>query len=124
MDPLETRTDAAVLVQLGERLAALRLAANQTQAQLAHAAGVSPRTVARIENGESAQLTHWIRVLRALGLLANLDRLVPAPGPSPLAQLEAKTKVRRRASAKRAPGGTARPWSWDDDAKPDRGGSS
>ncbi|MBK6942159.1 MAG: helix-turn-helix domain-containing protein [Planctomycetes bacterium] len=123
MDPIETQADEAVLGQLGQRLAQLRLAANQTQAQLAGVAGVSQRTVARIEDGESTQLTNWIRVLRALGLLANLDRLVPAPGPSPLAQLEAKSKVRRRASTKRAPRGTPRPWSWDDEVKPDRSDS-
>lgn len=122
MEPLETRTDEAVLAQLGQRLAQFRLAANQTQSQLADVAGVSQRTVARIEDGESTQLTNWIRVLRALGLLSGLDRLVPAPGPSPLAQLEAKSKVRRRASTKRAPPGAPRPWSWDDDAKPDRSG--
>lgn len=109
-------TDDAVLTELGERLARQRLARNLTQAQLAEAAGVSKRTVERIEAGESAQLANFARILRALDLLDGLDALVPPPLPSPLAQLKLQGRQRRRASGVREPESPAREWSWDDDA--------
>lgn len=59
-------TDAAVLAELGERLARLRLQRNLTQAQLAREAGVSKRTLIRLERGESSQVTNLIRVVRSL----------------------------------------------------------
>lgn len=113
-------TDAAVLGALGERLARRRLERNLTQAQLAREAGVSLRTVGRLEAGESTQLTNLIRVLRALDLLAHFDELLPAPTPGPLEQLRGGGKPRRRASP-RAEGGddTDAEWTWaDDDAVP------
>ena len=91
-------TDAAALALLGERVAHRRLARNLTQAQLARDAGVSKRTLARLEAGESTQLTNLIRIIRALGLIANLDALIPPPAPSPLEQLRSRGKQRRRAS--------------------------
>lgn len=45
-------TDEAVLRELGRRLAQVRLGKNLTQAQLAAKAGVSKRTVERLEVGE------------------------------------------------------------------------
>lgn len=110
-------TDRTVLSELGSRLSRHRLDRNLTQAQLAHEAGVSKRTLVRLENGESSQLTNFVRVLRALGLLTNLDALVPKPLPSPVAQLKARTKERRRAfpAAKNPrPGST---WTWGDETK-------
>ena len=48
-------TDAAVLQELGARLHRRRIDANLTQAQLAEEAGVSKRTVERIEAGRSEE---------------------------------------------------------------------
>ena len=91
-------TDATALALLGDRVARRRLARNLTQAQLARDAGVSKRTMARLEAGESTQLTNLIRIIRALGLIAHLDALIPLPAPSPLEQLRSRGKQRRRAS--------------------------
>ena len=44
-------SDGAVLEELGRRLEAIRLGRNQTQAQLARQAGVSKRTIERLESG-------------------------------------------------------------------------
>jgi len=119
-------TDAAVLAELGARMAHLRLQRNLTQEQLAREAGVSKRTVIRLENGESSQFTNLIRVVRALGLLGNLDAFVPPPLPSPLAQLRLHAKERRRASGeskKRGP--SSKPatteWTWGDESPKSRG---
>ena len=53
---------------------------------------MSKRTVVRLENGQSSQMTNLVRVLRALGLLGNLDALVPAPLASPIEALKAKAR--------------------------------
>lgn len=86
------------LKTLGERLAAHRLAKNITQKALAEQAGVSRRTVARIESGESVQLLVWLRVLWALELLPNLDAVVPPRGPNPIELLELEGRRRQRAT--------------------------
>ena len=51
---LKQTTDEAVLSELGGRLARVRLARNFTQAGLARQAGVSKRTVERLESGSVA----------------------------------------------------------------------
>jgi transcriptional regulator with XRE-family HTH domain len=109
-------TDAAILRELGARLAATRLGRNLTQAALAEQAGVSKRTLERLESGEVAtQLAGFVRVCRALGLTERLGLLVPEPVPSPLAQLKLQGRQRRRASGKRAAatrGGADGPGTW------------
>jgi putative transcriptional regulator len=117
--------DAACLRELGERLARLRLNRNQTQAALAHEAGVSLRTVVRLEQGESVQLTNLLRVLRALDLLGNLEALAPESAASPLQQIRRQGRLRRRASAPRGKeaaredeggGEEADGWTWGEES--------
>jgi transcriptional regulator with XRE-family HTH domain len=115
-------TDSRVLAELGDRLARHRLNRNLTQEQLAREAGVSKRTIVRLEHGDSSQLSNLIRVLRALGLLGHLDALIPAPLASPVEALKSKAQERRRASPpsskKPKPGAE---WTWGQD-KPAGGG--
>jgi putative transcriptional regulator len=106
-----TLSDTAVLKELGSRLARYRLNQNLSQEALAHEAGVSLRTLTRIENGEPSQTANVLRLLRVLGLLDNLEALVPAPAPSPIEQLKLKGKVRQRASSPASAVG-AEPWVW------------
>jgi transcriptional regulator with XRE-family HTH domain len=94
-------TDSAVLQELGERLARTRLERNLTQAQLAHEAGLAPLTVLRLERGEGVKLTSLVRVLRVLGMLEALDRLIPEPTPSPIELVKLQGRRRRRASGAR-----------------------
>ena len=108
-------TDEAVLAELGDRFSRLRLQRNLTQAQLAREAGVSKRTLIRLESGESIQVTNLIRVVRALGLLGNLDAFVPPPLSSPIAQLRSRKKERRRASPGVTKSGPPPQWIWGDD---------
>lgn len=91
-------TDPAVLNEPGERLAQHCLDRNLTQAQLAEVAGVSKRTLVRLEGGESTQLTNLIRVVRALGLLSNLDTFISPPLESLIEQLQREGKRRKRAT--------------------------
>ena len=105
-------TDQAVLSEIGERTTRSRLDRNLTQAQLATDAGVSKRTVERMEKGESVQMTSFIRILRALDLADNLDSLVPEPRVSPMAQLELKGRERRRASSGGKTEDPGETWTW------------
>lgn len=107
-----TLSDNTVLEELGRRLAQYRLNLNLTQQALAHEAGISLRTLNRIENGESSQTSNVLRILRALGLLDNLDALVPEAPVSPIQQLKLRGKARKRASALRPGKRVAEPWSW------------
>lgn len=70
-------TDEAVLSELGERLARLRLGRDLTQRQLGQRAGVARTVVQRIESGEPVTTANLIRLLRALDLLDALDRSIP-----------------------------------------------
>ena len=75
---------------------------------------MAKRTVERLESGQVAtHLSGFLRVCRALGLLDRFDTLVPAPVPSPVAQLQLQGKTRKRASRKPAPQ-AKRKWTWGD----------
>ncbi len=110
-------TDQAILAELGERIAQARLDGNLTQAGLAQKAGVSKRTVERLESGAVAtQLSGFIRVCRVLGLLERLDTFIPESAPSPIAQLKMHGKKRRRASAARKSRPSSQKWTWGDES--------
>lgn len=106
-------TDEAVLRELGERLARIRLERNWTQIELADAAGVSKRTVERLEGGKSTQLSSLIRLCRALQLLDRFDAIIPELSPGPMAQLKLRGKDRQRASSKaNESAAPAKKWEW------------
>ncbi len=108
-------SDQAILQELGTRLARYRLNRNLTQGELSREAGVSMRTLHRIEHGQSAQLKNWLRLLRAFGLLENLDVLLPEPVVSPLQQAKMLGKERKRASSPTKQLGKTGPWTWGDE---------
>ena len=108
-------TDEALLRELGERITAARLARNLTQAALAAQAGISKRTVERLEAGAvAAQLSALIRICRVLGLVERFELLLPETAPGPLAQLELQNRRRQRASRTRKAEGPAKPWTWSE----------
>jgi transcriptional regulator with XRE-family HTH domain len=111
------RSDRAVLAELGERLRAVRLARNLSQQKLAEEAGVGRMTVQRLEEGGSTSLTSLIRILRALGELDGLARLLPPPGPSPLEEARRQGKRRQRARSSGTPRSKPQrePWRWGDE---------
>jgi transcriptional regulator with XRE-family HTH domain len=108
-------TDEVVLNELGERLARIRLDRNLTQAQLATQAGVSKRTVERLEAGTvGTQLSGFIRVCRALDVIERFDLLVPEPVPSPVEQLKMAGRKRQRASTGKPAKRSDKNWQWGD----------
>jgi len=104
-------TDDAVLSELGGRLARCRIECGLSQAKLAEQAGVSKRTVERIEAGATTQTITLIRILRELHLLERMETLVPTTEPSPMELLKLKGKERKRAPRKGAKP-SAKPWQW------------
>ncbi len=110
-----TLTDDAILAVLGERLSRRRIDRGLTQARLAEEAGVSKRTVERIEAGASTQLSSFIRLLRALDLIHRIDALVPEAGPSPMEFLKLRGKQRERVSPGKGADRPDEEWKWADD---------
>lgn len=107
-------TDEAILRELGSRLTAARLGRNLTQAVLAEQAGISKRTLERLESGQGATLlSTFTRVCRALGLTDGFEALVPDSIPSPIAELQLRGRTRRRASGKKAAARPPKPWTWE-----------
>ena len=110
-------SDEAILREVGSRLAAVRLARNLTQAALADEAGVSKRTVERLESGEvAARLSGLVRICRALDIVDRLDALFPSPTVSPVEQLKLAGRRRKRASGRRSPATSKRTWTWGDES--------
>ena len=108
-------TDEAILSELGGRLAKIRLDRNLTQAQLATQAGVSKRTVERLEAGTvGTHLSGFIRVCRVLDVIERFDLLVPEPVPSPVEQLKRAGRKRQRASTVKSAKPSAKKWQWGD----------
>ena len=106
-------TSDQIEAALCKRLETIRLSRNTTQAQLAEEAGVSPRTIGRLEKGEGVSLDTFIRVMRALGIQNNLEALLPDPTVRPIERVGMGAGQRKR--ARPAPSAQERPgWSWAD----------
>ena len=110
------RSDAAVLREIGRRVAQTRLERNLLQLELAQRAGVGLATLKRLERGLSVSATSLIRVLRALDLLTALESAVPEPLPSPVEQLKLRGRRRKRAGRPRRENASTppEPWRWGD----------
>ena len=108
------QSSAAILAELGRRIKDTRIAVSMTQVDLAQQAGVSPRTVTNIESGQHVTLVNLMNVLRALGLLANFELLVPDQGVRP-SDLERLGKKRQRATSVRKSNAQQNGWVWGED---------
>ena len=97
----ERRPVAEWIAELGSRISRHRLNQDLSQAELARRAGISLRTVARMEAGEAVQLESFLRLLSALGLEGALGSLIPEVPESPIRQLERGPAERQRASRRR-----------------------
>jgi len=110
-------TDESILTELGGRLTSARLGRNLTQAALAEQAGVSKRTVERLESGAVAtQLSGFLRVCRTLDLLERFESLIPEVMTSPMEQLKKQGRKRQRASGKKAAPAKPKKWTWGDES--------
>lgn len=93
-------SDKAILTEIGLRLKKKRLRKNLSQQELGARAGLNRNTISDIEGGGSSTLHNFIRILRALDALDDLDHFLPEPKTSPM-QVHMKGRARMRASGKR-----------------------
>lgn len=101
LDPTDTVDE--ILSGLGARLTEHRLSRRLTQEELAQRAGLSKRTVERMEKATSdVRLSAFVAVCQTLGLTEGFDALVPAVelGPLALARGERLPKRVRKSSRK------------------------
>ena len=89
-------SDPAILVKLGARIKETRIRRVLTQEDLAGIAGVSSLTVANIEKGKPVTILMFLAVLRALGMLENLEYIIPEVKISPLQLKKLQKKKRYR----------------------------
>ena len=89
-------TDVEALREAGHRLAQIRLGRNITQAELSSLAGVSKRSLERLEAGFGGlRLDVFFRVCGALRLMQGFEELLPEPRLSPQDILAARTTPKR-----------------------------
>jgi putative transcriptional regulator len=106
-------TSSQIEAALCRRLESIRLSRNMTQAQLAGEAGVSLRTIGRLEKGEGVSLDTFVRVLAALGVQSSLEALLPDPSVRPIERVGIGGKERKRARPANA-SSERQKWSWGD----------
>lgn len=119
-------SDQKILEALGERFKAVRLNRNLTVSALAEQAGLTGKTISNLEKGrKSVGLLNIIAVLRALGMLDELESFIPEPPPRAAAIIRREKtagKTRQRASGKRVKRAVREkareanePWAWGEE---------
>lgn len=82
-------TNEEILNAIGERVCQQRLSRRLTQDELAKRAGISKRSLERLEKAESnPRLSAFVAVCQVLGLTRGFDTLIPAVELGPLALAE------------------------------------
>ena len=84
------------LAELGDRLARVRKQHGYIQVQLAKEAGIGVATLKRMEGGKGGQLESWIKVAQALHMAESINNLMPEHFDSPMAEVLATKKRRRK----------------------------
>ena len=104
--------NAIILREIGERIQQIRVGKGMTQQELAQEAGVSFSTMTRIERGEGVQIEKLMLVMRVLGLLQNMNLLIPEQELSPE---ELYKGGKRRMRASKMQNQTVSEWKWGDE---------
>ena len=114
MQILLSSSNDTILMELGKRLARLRLDRGLTQAEVAREAGIAKRTLERIESGKSGQLASIISICRVLERLEEINAWLPESPPRPLELLHGRGKPRQRAPGRRGKK-VDTGWRWGED---------
>ena len=77
-------SEPAILQKMGRRIRDYRMRMEMTQSELAEKSGVSMGTIVRVEQGNPISTLLLISILRTIGLLENLEVLLPELSISPL----------------------------------------
>ena len=81
----QNQSPARIILFLGQRFKATRIALQITQQEVADKTGISITTIRRFENGLTFNLTlaHFIAMLQAIGFADNLEDTIPEMLPDP-----------------------------------------
>lgn len=77
-------SDPAILQRMGRRIRDYRIRMELTQGELAEKSGVSMGTIVRVEQGKPISTLLFLSMLRTMGLLENLEVLLPELSISPI----------------------------------------
>ena len=113
-------TSRQIEIALCKRLEEIRLSRNMTQEHMAAEAGVSLRTVGRLEKGQGVSMDTFIRVLKALRIQQNLEALLPDLSVRPIERIGVRSAERRRARPARTKSPNTpenQTWQWGDGAE-------
>ena len=91
-----SKSNMAIMEELGSRLKEYRIRKNLQQKELALNAGVGLDTIVRLECGSSISTEKFIRILRVLDMLENIEEFIPEPPISPIPMRDLKGKKRYR----------------------------
>lgn len=105
-------SEQSIIKELGARIKQYRISLNVTQKDFAVKCGLSSSTVVRIENGEDSIFSNYIKILNGLGLIQNMNILIPEMQPNFKDIFENKP-VRRRAKTQKNKSKSN--WIWDED---------
>ena len=104
--------EQVILLEIGNRIKQYRISLNITQADLAEKCGISSSTLVRIENGIDSKFSNYIKILNELGLLQNIDILIPEKQPDFKALYEQKPARQR---VKSSISNSKSNWVWGED---------
>lgn len=96
----QIQSPARIILFLGQRYKATRVALQITQKDVSEKTGISMSTIRRFENGLTFNLTlaHFIALLQAIGFADNLEDTIPEMLPDPNQLFKMQNKQRKRAS--------------------------
>ncbi len=89
-------SDPAILKKIGSRMRDYRMRMEMTQGELAEKSGVSMGTIVRMEQGCAISTLLFISVLRTIGLLENLEVMLPELSISPIQMRKMQMKKIQR----------------------------
>jgi len=95
MKIVNTTPHAAALKELGRRVALARKNKRMNQTGMAKASGLGVATIARIEAGQDAQFSSWLKIFAVLGLKEGLDQLLPKNLTSPMSEAKGRKHNKR-----------------------------
>lgn len=104
------------LEKFGKLIARHRLNRNLSQQALAKEAGVSARTIMRLEDGNSIQFKNLIQIMLVLKLEDSLMQLIPDIPVSPLELARNEGKAKKHAYPRTKTPKDDDEWAWGDDA--------
>ncbi len=100
---------------LCSRLEQIRLSRNLKQSELAKEAGVSVRTINRMEKGEGISLNTFIRLLTAMNIQQNLELLLPDPSVQPIDRINSNNNGDRKRARSKQLTNEKKSWVWGEE---------